>query len=100
MNLKIHEKQSLRHFRFGESKAFHFFMHFERRLLAVSEEKAVGRKSYPGDHRMLAQHIQKMREELHVAVVASFSGGNAVRNCIFDARGGNGELQVNRRLEE
>ena len=92
--------QSLRHFHFGESKTLNFFMHFKRRLLAVREEKAVGRKSYSRDYGMLTQHIQKMRKELHIAVVTSFGGGNAIRNCVFNASGGNGDLQINSRLKK
>ncbi len=75
-------------------------MHLEGRLLTVREEKTVGRKSHPGDHGMLAQQIHKMKKELHVAKVARFSGGNTIRNGVFDASGGNGDLQINRRLEE
>ena len=49
---------------------------------------------------MLAQQINKMRKERHRAKVTSFSGSNAVRDGVFDARGKNGNLQVNGRLEK
>src|SRR6476646_4728197 len=91
---------SLRYFHVGEPKALHFFVHLERCLLAIGKEKALGRKVYPGEYGMLTQEIHEMREQLHGAEVASFSAGNAVRDGVLDARSGNGDLQVDRRLEE
>src|SRR6267142_1618469 len=75
-------------------------MHLERGLLAVNKEKTLGRKVHPGDHGMLTQEIHEMRKQLHRAEVASFSAGNAVRDGVLDARGGNRNLQINGRLEK
>ncbi len=62
-------------------------MHLERSLLAVSKEKAVGRKVYLRHYGMLAQQIQEVRKQLHGSKIASFSGSYAVRDEVFDVCG-------------
>lgn len=69
-------------------------MHFERGLFAICKEKAIRRKIHFSGYRMLAQQIYEMWKELHRAKVASFSAGKAIRDGVFDARGGNGDLQA------